>query len=75
MKRHSRAGAAVAGAAPAPATPKSRRGKKAIVAYCDPAVSAELKRLLLDEGRRSLQELVVEAINDLFKKYGRPPIA
>lgn len=54
--------------------PPSRRGKKAVVCYVDPAVSQELKVLGAVEGR-SNQALLVEAINDLLAKYGKLPLA
>jgi len=56
------------------ATPPSRRGKKAVVCYVDPAVSRELK-VLGAEGQRSVQALLVEAVNDLLEKYGKLPLA
>lgn len=56
------------------ATPAARVGKKTIAGHFDPAVSTQLKRIGLDHDR-SVQELLREAINDLFTKYGKPPIA
>ena len=53
----------------------SRAGKKAVTGHFDPAVSKQLKQLLLDQDRHSLQELLAEALNDLFQKYHKPPIA
>jgi len=58
----------------APSVPPSRVGKKAITGYFDPAVSRQLKQLALDE-EKHVQDLLGEALNDLFVKYGRPPIA
>jgi uncharacterized protein (DUF2236 family) len=55
--------------------PPSRAGKKAVTGHFDPAVSKQLKQLLLDQDRHSLQELLAEALNDLFQKYHKPPIA
>ena len=55
--------------------PPSRVGKKAVTGHFDPAVSKQLKQLLLDQDRHSLQELLAEALNDLFQKYHKPPIA
>jgi hypothetical protein len=52
----------------------SREGKKAIVGYFDPAVSRQLKQIALDE-ETNLQDLLKEAINDLFLKKGKPAIA
>lgn len=52
----------------------SRVGKKTVAAHFDPAVSKQLKHLGLERDS-STQTLLREAINDLFTKYGRPPIA
>jgi hypothetical protein len=58
----------------APVTPPSRVGKKALIAYLDPGASKQLKQMALD-GETSVQELVREALNDLFKKHRKPAIA
>jgi hypothetical protein len=55
-------------------TAPSRRGKKTIAGHFDPAVSRQLRELALAE-ESSVQELLREALNDLFAKRGRPPIA
>ena len=55
--------------------PPSRAGKKAVTGHFAPAVSKQLKQLLLDQDRHGLQELLTEALNDLFRKYQKPPIA
>lgn len=52
----------------------SRVGKKTVAAHFDPAVSKQLKHLALERDT-STQGLLREAINDLFTKHGRPPIA
>jgi hypothetical protein len=52
----------------------SRIGKKTVAAHFDPAVSKQLKHLGLERDT-STQALLREAINDLFTKYGKPPIA
>ena len=57
-----------------PAPQPSRKGKKAVVGYFDPAVSRQLKQIALDE-ETNVQEVLKEAINDLFLKKGKPPIA
>jgi uroporphyrinogen-III synthase len=56
------------------ATAPSRLGKKTVAAHFDPAVSRQLKQLGLDRDT-STQALLREALNDLFTKYGKPPIA
>jgi hypothetical protein len=59
--------------AAAPVTP-SRQGKKAIAAYFDPAVRKQLAMLAVQE-ERTQADLLAEAINLLFEKYGQSPIA
>lgn len=58
------------------ATGKSaaRRGLKVVSGHFDPAVSKQLW-LLVIERDSSIQALLAEAINDLFIKYRRNPIA
>jgi hypothetical protein len=75
------AAAVKGGSAPttAPVTPiasrtPSRIGKKTVAAHFDPAVSKQLKQIGL-ETDHSTQALLREAINDLFTKYGKAPIA
>ena len=61
--------------APLPSrTPPSRAGKKTIAGHFDPAVSRQLRQLALEEDT-SVQELLREALNDLFGKRKRPPLA
>lgn len=54
--------------------PKSRVGKKALLTHHDPAVLVQLKQLAL-EYDTSQQKLLSEALNLLFIKYGKPPVA
>lgn len=54
--------------------PPSRRGKKALTGYFDPEVIKQLKLLAAEEDK-TMQSLMSEALNELFKKYGRPHIA
>jgi hypothetical protein len=54
--------------------PPSRQGKRAIAGFFDPAAARQLKHLALERDT-SIQALLAEALNDLFGKYGRPPIA
>ena len=56
-------------------TPPSRAGKKALIGYFDPDVSKQLKQMALDHDRDSVQDLLREALNDLFQKYKKPTIA
>ena len=55
--------------------PPSRAGKKALIGYFNPEVSKQLKQMMLDYDRSSVQDLLREALNDLFSKYKKPPIA
>ena len=52
----------------------SRRGKKTIAGFFDPAASHQLRQIALDEGS-NVQDLLREAINDLFEKRGKLRIA
>ena len=63
--------------APAPSstpTAPARRGRTGVTTFLAEEAHRQLRQLALDE-RRSGQALVVEALNDLFRKYNRPPIA
>ena len=81
LKSHDRAAAATAvadrpqGRHAKTTLPPSRAGKKALIGYFDPDVSKQLKQMMLDQDRKSVQELLKEALNDLFQKYKKPPIA
>lgn len=61
----------IASARPKP-KPKTRRNKKGLVLYVDPAVTVALRRLSLDTGV-SVQTLGMAALNLLFRQHGRPP--
>lgn len=67
-------GTAASAVTPIGARTPSRIGKKTVAAHFDPAVSRQLKLIGL-ETDRSTQALLREAINDLFVKYGKGPIA
>jgi len=56
-----------------PVTP-GRRGKKTIAGFFDPAASRQLRQIALEEGS-NVQELLREALNDLFEKRGKARIA
>ena len=47
-----------------------RQGKKAVAGFFDPAVSRLLKQIGIERDT-SIQELLGEAINDLFSKHGQ----
>ena len=52
----------------------ARTGKKTLIAFVDPAAVRELKILAADT-EMTQQGLFIEALNDLFVKHGRKPIA
>lgn len=52
----------------------SRVGKKALIGYFDPEVSKQLKQMALDK-ECTVQDLLAEALNELFTKYHKPTIA
>lgn len=55
-------------------TAPSRRGKKAVTGYFDPAVRQQLAVLAAEEDR-SQNDLLAEALNMLFERYRKSPIA
>jgi hypothetical protein len=62
---------------PAPVTaarPPSRRGTKTIAGHFSPEASKLLRQIAVDEDS-SVQDLLREALNDLFAKRGKPRIA
>lgn len=52
----------------------SRVNKKAVTGFFEPEVSKQLKLLAIEQ-ETTLQALLVDAINDIFKKYNKSPIA
>ncbi len=54
--------------------PPSRNGKRQVAAYFPVPVQKQLK-LLMVEHDTTVQNLLAEALNDLFAKYGKPEIA
>ena len=61
---------------PAPRRPSRDRGPRSvkIAAHFSPAVHSQL-RMLGATQRRTVQSLLGEALNELFRKHGRRPIA
>ena len=57
-----------------PGRPPSRRGRTPVSAYLDAETHRQF-RMLSVELKRSGQDLLIEALNDLFEKHGKPPIA
>lgn len=60
--------------APPRYTAPSRVGKKALTGYFDPAVRQQLALLAAEEDR-SQNDLIAEALNMLFERYRKSPIA
>jgi len=54
--------------------PLSRQGKKALTGYFAPEVLKQLKVMAAAEDT-TIQALLAEALNELFKKHGKPHIA
>ena len=54
--------------------PPSRAGKKIVSGHFDPAVTRQLKQLALDR-ESTVQNLLAEALNDLFAKHNKQRIA
>jgi hypothetical protein len=52
----------------------TRAGKKKLTAAVNPEVHRHFRQLGLEMGKGN-ESLLIEAINDLFIKYGKPPIA
>jgi hypothetical protein len=52
----------------------TRAGKKKITAAVTPDVHLRFRQLGLEAGKGN-ESLLIEAISDLFVKYGKPPIA
>jgi hypothetical protein len=59
---------------PRPFKARTREGKKMIAAPVDPAARQQLKVLAAELDRKA-EDLMREALRDLFVKYGKPPIA
>ena len=57
---------------PAAGRSLARMGKKAVSGYFSPEMSRALHMLALDQ-QSSLQALMGEAFDDLFRKYGKHP--
>jgi hypothetical protein len=66
--------------APQGARQANRKGKRVVSAWFPDIVALELDELRLERSRAlgrkvTLQEIQAEALNDLFKKYGRAELA
>ena len=60
--------------AEAAAAATTREGKKTIAGFFAPEVSKQFKIMGINTGKTG-QELLTEALNDLFIKHGKSPIA
>lgn len=54
-----------------PHRPPSRRGLKGLTVWVDPAIHRQLRMMAL-ELDRSAEDMLREAVGDLFQKHGRP---
>jgi hypothetical protein len=54
--------------------PKSRQGRRGLLSYHDPVTIKQVQELALERDTTQ-QKLITEALNLLFVKYGKPPIA
>ena len=52
----------------------SRAGKKPLIGYFSPECMKQFKQITLDRDTTQ-QNLLGEALNDLFQKYGKPTLA
>ena len=59
---------------PTAAIPPSRQGKKMISGHFDKDVHRQLKMLAIERDT-SIQDLLSEALNALFERNNKPPIA
>ena len=51
--------------------PPSRRGLRSVAVYLPPEAHKQLRLLAVNQDR-SLQDLAIEALDDLFQKHGNP---
>jgi hypothetical protein len=66
--------AAVATEKEKPPVPPSRAGQRVVTFYVKPEAHKQLRLLGVEEGA-SVQDLMIDALNDLFRKHGRSIIA
>ena len=53
--------------------PKTRRGTKQVAAHFPEDAAWQLRELSVEQ-RTTVQDLLGEALNDLFQKYGKPEL-
>ena len=51
------------------------RDTKKLIVEIPSEAHYQIDKMRLDMRRNSIKELVIESLNDLFKKHGYPPIA
>ena len=56
-------------------SPTARTGKRQIAGWFTSDVAVQLKQIGLKNDEASVQDLLREALNDLFVKHGKKPIA
>jgi len=68
---------ATAKGGPRPKTPDRtyREGRYLIAGYFDASVKASLRQIQVSHLKKTVQELLEEALNDLFAKYKVPQVA
>ena len=59
---------------PPTAQQPGRAGKKPLIGYYSPECIRQFKQIVLDNSTTQ-QDLMAEALNDLFQKYGKPSLA
>jgi hypothetical protein len=59
---------------PPTAQQPGRAGKKPLIGYYSPECMRQFKQIVLDNSTTQ-QDLLAEALNDLFQKYGKPTLA
>lgn len=57
-----------------PTPPRTRVGTKQVAAHFPEDVAWQLRALAVDR-KTTVQNLLAEALNDLFAKYGKPEVA
>ena len=55
-------------------TPRTRKGRKGIMTYVNTDAHKALAMLAIEQ-EKTQQELMREALNELFRQYGKTPIA
>jgi hypothetical protein len=56
-------------------TKQGREGRQFIAAHVPPEAAKQFKLLVVQQDNKTTQDMLIEAINDLFAKYGLSRIA